>query len=356
VEAIASRGGSIMTNSTQTLAQISQQIKALEKNNIQNVIKIGQLLHEASEQIKHGEYMAWIKTEFGWSHETSRRFRDIYALSQNPQIVDFDKLNISISALYLAAHLLLRDKPQPADQATGEAIIAAARQDRVTYKLANDILEKHREAVATEIWDNKHRELVDAAEAKWRDKIEIIGKYQESRSATLKKLECCSALEIDQLKLDPEAKRQLLKEIMKIENALDELLTAIMKERKEIHQKIVKPYWPEVLPTFIPKDYALRTREQLDTSRLLDAPIEAACSIAINKLLYWLRDITPGLNTMRLSGHRVCDRGHNSMNIDRRQTILGELWDRNEVTSSVVVTSEATLVTGKHDQLQEELA
>jgi hypothetical protein len=44
------------------------------------------------------------------------------------------------------------------------------------------------------------------------------------------------------------------------------------------------------------------------------------------------------------------------MNIDRRQTILGELWDRNEVTSSVVVTSEATLVTGKHDQLQEELA
>jgi hypothetical protein len=77
------------------LPQITKAIKVLEKKSIQNVVEIGKLLCEASEECEHGEYLAWIKLEFGWSHGTSLNYRNVYVLCQNRKICDFDKLNIS---------------------------------------------------------------------------------------------------------------------------------------------------------------------------------------------------------------------------------------------------------------------
>jgi hypothetical protein len=53
-----------------TLGRISAQIKALEKSSIQNTAEIGRLLHEAEQQCAHGEYMKWLRSEFGWSHDS----------------------------------------------------------------------------------------------------------------------------------------------------------------------------------------------------------------------------------------------------------------------------------------------
>jgi Protein of unknown function (DUF3102) len=124
-----------MPRNTQTLAQISQKIKTLEKKSIQNVVEIGKLLHEASELVEHGAFMAWLKSEFGWSHQTSLRYRSVYDLSQNQQIGDFanlDNLDISISALYAAA-AFLKDGMPPIKQGMGFAILKAAKQGRVSH-------------------------------------------------------------------------------------------------------------------------------------------------------------------------------------------------------------------------------
>jgi hypothetical protein len=126
------------------LPQIAHAIRALERKTIQNVIEIGKLLCEASEQCAHGEYMPWLKREFGWSHDTSLNFRNVYVLSQIPKFSDFATLNmnISISALYMAARFLRDDQPSDV-QAAGEAIIAAARHQRVSYTMACDIADEH---------------------------------------------------------------------------------------------------------------------------------------------------------------------------------------------------------------------
>jgi hypothetical protein len=50
---------------TKALAEITQQIKAVNKWTINHVIRIGEFLHEASEICEHGEYQDWIKREFG---------------------------------------------------------------------------------------------------------------------------------------------------------------------------------------------------------------------------------------------------------------------------------------------------
>lgn len=124
-------------NTNTALEKISEKIKALEKRSISHVIEIGRLLHEAAEQCEHGEYMAWLKREFAWSHDTAMNYRSAYELSQIPKFSDFDKLDISISALYLVAKMKGDDQ-----QAARVAIIEEAKQRRVSYSRACDIIEK----------------------------------------------------------------------------------------------------------------------------------------------------------------------------------------------------------------------
>jgi Protein of unknown function (DUF3102) len=130
-------------SNTKALAHISQQIKALEKKSIQNVVEIGRLLHEAEQQCDHGKYMKWLKCEFGWSHQTSLNYRGVYDLSQNPKISDFEKLDISITALYRVADRI-NDETSWAQTAC-EAILEAAKSRRVTYRAALDIFVEHKD-------------------------------------------------------------------------------------------------------------------------------------------------------------------------------------------------------------------
>jgi hypothetical protein len=125
------------------LVSISKKIKALEKKSIANVIEIGKLLHQASEQIEHGDYMDWLKSEFGWSHQTAYNYRNVYALSQNSKILNFDKLDISISALYLVAKIMNHDPPDEIAVACATAVIDAAKRKRVSYTMARYIIDKN---------------------------------------------------------------------------------------------------------------------------------------------------------------------------------------------------------------------
>src|SRR5450432_982564 len=94
-----------------TLKKIVMDIRLLERGTITSTVEIGRLLKEASEIIKHGEYADWLKTNFGGSSKTAYRYRAIYELSEeyadtedgNCQIDNFGALNISLTALYLAA-------------------------------------------------------------------------------------------------------------------------------------------------------------------------------------------------------------------------------------------------------------
>jgi hypothetical protein len=129
------------------LPQIAKAIKTLEKRNISNCVEIGKLLDEAANQCEHGEYMNWLKREFGWSYMTAKRYRDVFDLQQIHQIGDFAKLDISISALYVVA-TLMKDGSD-GHVAVSKAIIEAARHGRVSYQMAVDTCIEY---------DRKHRE------------------------------------------------------------------------------------------------------------------------------------------------------------------------------------------------------
>jgi hypothetical protein len=126
-----------MTTNRKTLPQIAKAIKLLEKHNISNVVEIGRLLQEAFDTCEHGEYGPWLKTEFAWSDQTALNYRSVYDLTQKPNNLDFAKLNISLSAVYLVAELL-KDEDST-NQAAAKAIIKAAKQGRITRTMANNI-------------------------------------------------------------------------------------------------------------------------------------------------------------------------------------------------------------------------
>ena len=107
------------------------------------MIKIGELLHEASEKTcDHGDYLNWLK-QFGWSYQTSLNYRNVFEFDANPPpqkpngwvFGSVGDLNISMTALYLIAAMKREDQ-----QSARLAVIAAAKSGRVTYRIAKAII------------------------------------------------------------------------------------------------------------------------------------------------------------------------------------------------------------------------
>jgi hypothetical protein len=123
-----------------SLETIAKEILKHERNAVASVIAIGGLLVEAETQCEHGEYMPWLTANFQWSHQTSLRYRRLFELTQNQHSVDFEALNISLSALYFVA-----DCPKGIDpfglafDGAMAAIIEAAKTQRVSLSVAQSI-------------------------------------------------------------------------------------------------------------------------------------------------------------------------------------------------------------------------
>jgi hypothetical protein len=128
------------------LALIADDIRETEARNVKmaettvaNVIAIAARLGEARPHLKHGEWGPWLASEFKWSPRTSARYWSVYNLSKT--VPDLDKLNISVSVLYLLAEMHA-SKRIGFDDARGTfaKIIVLAREQRVTIEMAGAII------------------------------------------------------------------------------------------------------------------------------------------------------------------------------------------------------------------------
>jgi hypothetical protein len=67
----------IDTDITIYLKQCAQETRKLLKRTTEDIIKIGQNLLEAKKRLPHGQYVPWLKSEFGISQSTAWRFTQI---------------------------------------------------------------------------------------------------------------------------------------------------------------------------------------------------------------------------------------------------------------------------------------
>jgi hypothetical protein len=115
------------------LKQRAEMIRLVVWRTAEDIMRIGEWLMEAKEGLKHGEWMRWLKAEFGWSDRTARSFMHVYECFKSEKI---SNLTIDLTALYRIA------APCTPEAVREEAIARARRGERITSALVRTILKE----------------------------------------------------------------------------------------------------------------------------------------------------------------------------------------------------------------------
>ena len=82
------------------LAQHAEVIRALGKRVVHDVIEIGRRLTDAKARGGHGNWLPWLKREFGWSDSTALRYMQAHQFATDKSVTVTD---LSLKSLYLLA-------------------------------------------------------------------------------------------------------------------------------------------------------------------------------------------------------------------------------------------------------------
>jgi Protein of unknown function (DUF3102) len=82
---IETNGKSLTVQPSKLLAEHAKAIRALGKRAIADIIEIGRHLTEAKALAGHGNWLPWLKVEFGWTDQSARNFMQVHE-RPNPKI------------------------------------------------------------------------------------------------------------------------------------------------------------------------------------------------------------------------------------------------------------------------------
>ncbi len=109
------------------------EIRSLTKRAAEDIISIGEALADVKAELEHGQFGAWLKAEFLWSHRSADNMMavaDKFATVANLEM-------FAPSALYLLS------SPSTPAEAVKEAKELALSGEKVTKKKAGEIKDKH---------------------------------------------------------------------------------------------------------------------------------------------------------------------------------------------------------------------
>jgi hypothetical protein len=67
-----------------------------------HILNTGNRLITVKEQIRHGQWLPWLKAEFDWGEQTARNYMNVaWAVTKNPTVGDLADLSITAAALYV---------------------------------------------------------------------------------------------------------------------------------------------------------------------------------------------------------------------------------------------------------------
>ena len=121
-----------------TIKQKTSEIKSLIRQTAQEIVEVGEKLAEVKQQLKHGQFISWLKSEFNWSISSATKFMQVREKFKN---VNFAHFNFATSALYVLA------APSTPDSARQYALEIASQGENITYSLAKLIVKHHKELV-----------------------------------------------------------------------------------------------------------------------------------------------------------------------------------------------------------------
>jgi gas vesicle protein len=117
------------------LRNAADRIRERVKKTVEDIIEVGNDLLSVKEALPHGQFLPWIKAEFGWSERTAQNFMSVAEQFKTAKIAD---LPIQPSAAYLLA------APSVPDEARQKAVEKAEAGEEITFAAAKEIVAEAR--------------------------------------------------------------------------------------------------------------------------------------------------------------------------------------------------------------------
>jgi hypothetical protein len=121
--------------------EAADRIRETVKRTLEGIIEVGNQLLGVKEALPHGQFTRWLRAEFGWTERTARNFMAV-AEQFGPKTEMISVLKIEPTAAYLLA------APSAPDEARQAAVERAEAGERITAKVAKEILAKERKKPA----------------------------------------------------------------------------------------------------------------------------------------------------------------------------------------------------------------
>lgn len=101
------------------------------KKTVEDIIEVGSDLLAVKEALPHGQFLPWLKAEFGWSERSAQNFMNVAEQFKSAKIAD---LPIQPSAAYFLA------APSVPDEARQKAVEKAEAGEEITFAAAREIV------------------------------------------------------------------------------------------------------------------------------------------------------------------------------------------------------------------------
>lgn len=116
--------------------QRTGEIRESLRRSAQEIWEIGQKLADVRLRLKHGQFEAWLKGEFGWSRRTAYNFINVYeAFGERANLA---QIEIATSALYLLA------APSTPQEVRSEVLQRAKEGETVTHKELRQVIKEEK--------------------------------------------------------------------------------------------------------------------------------------------------------------------------------------------------------------------
>jgi gas vesicle protein len=113
----------------------ADRIRERIKRTVEDIVEVGHDLLAVKETLPHGQFLPWLKAEFGWSERSAQNFMSVAEQFKSAKIAD---LPIQPSAAYLLA------APSVPDEAREKAVEKAEAGEEITFATAKEIVAEAR--------------------------------------------------------------------------------------------------------------------------------------------------------------------------------------------------------------------
>jgi hypothetical protein len=113
----------------------ADRIRERVKKTVEEIIEVGNDLLAVKDALPHGQFLPWLKAEFGWSERSAQNFMSVAEKFKSAKIAD---LPIQPSAAYFLA------APSIPDEARQKAVEKAEAGQEITFATAREIVAEAR--------------------------------------------------------------------------------------------------------------------------------------------------------------------------------------------------------------------